>query len=245
MYRIPLSMLLVASLCACGTDTGTGKADSRGLVLKDSGAPADKGEATDAAVKKDTGSSCGKSSYPCGPFGTKPGSVIQDHTFMVFRDPRALCKETKDHKMDTSKSVPMSLKDFYQWDSSCLSKKKKLLWILGSAAWCGICTKEIKAVKAAILAGQIDNRVAFLNLVVDGKTYGKPADVATAKLWVTGFGLNHPVASDMTYAFKKYFLSSGFPLNILVDLETMKIYHARNGDNLAFMGKKMAEFFSK
>ena len=234
-----LPVLLLLALCSCGSDTND-KADSRGLVLNDSGV-ADKAVAADS--KKGTADQ--GVSYPSGPYGTKVGQIIENHTVTVFRDPKSLCKDLKEHKIDTSKSVKMSLQDFYKWDPTCKAKKKKLLWILGSAAWCGICTKEIKAVKAAILAGQIDNRVAFLNLVVDGKTYGKPADVATAKLWVTGFGLNHPVASDMTYAFKKYFLSSGFPLNILVDLETMKIYHARNGDNLAFMGKKMAEFFSK
>ncbi len=235
MYRM-LPALLLLGLCACSSDAND-KADSRSLVLKDSGTAADKGVAS-----KDKG---GAASYPSGPYGTKVGQIIENHSFTVFRDPKFMCKDLKSAKVDLNKSVKMTLKDFYNWDPTCKAKKKKLLWILGSAAWCGICTKEIKAVKAAIAAGQIDSRVAFLNLLVDGKTYGKPADLATAKLWVTSFGLNHAVASDMSYVFKKYFLSTGFPLNVLVDLETMKIYHARNGDNLSFMGKKMAEFFSK
>ena len=243
MLRKTLSILVLISFCGCGS-TDADKADSRGLVLKDSGTTTDKGATPDGTKKPDANQSCGKASYPCGPFGTKVGSVIKNHSFIGFKDPQALCKDTGQHKIDTSKSVPMSLEDWYQWDSSCLSKKKKLLWILGSAAWCGICTKEIKAVKAAVEAGQFDKRVAFLNVVIDGKSYGKAANLATAKQWVTGFGLNFPVGSDTSYSLKKYFLSSGFPLNVLVDLETMKIYHARNGDNLSFMGKKISEFFA-
>ena len=244
MYRKTLLLLLAAVIFGCGSDTD--KVDSGATTDEGGGTKSDQGKVVaDGGIKSDTKApGCGKASYPCKPFGIAAGSIIENHSFTGFRDPKDLCTGEKQKKTDTSKAVTISLQEFYQWDKSCPTKKKKLLWILGSASWCGICTKEIKAIKSAVMAGQIDSRVALLNVVIDGKSPGAAPTEAINKQWVTTFGLNFPVVHDAKGDLRKYFKTSGFPLNILVELDTMKIFYVRNADGLSAVGKKMTEYFA-
>ncbi len=190
------------------------------------------------------GAACGPGIYPCGPYGVLKGSVIENHKFQGYMDPQEHCKPDANKKLDTSRMVPMMLQDWYQGDSACPASKKKLLWILGSAAWCGTCIGEAKSIQAAYAADQVDKRVAFLNVLVDGKSYGNAPSVADTNLWATSLGLSFPVAMDANREMIKYFTASGFPVNILVDLADMKIYYARNGDSVSTIGQKIADFFA-
>lgn len=234
-------ILLVGVLAACGETSGTrdaGASGDRGLILDDQGVQGDQSQDDTVAP------SCGTGIYPCGPYGLTAGSVIENHQFDGFTDPQEHCKPNQQKVLDTSKTVKLALKDWYRGDSSCPTQKKKLLWILGSASWCGICKKEIAQVQAAYSAGQVDARVGFINVVIDGLNVGAPPTEAVTKSWATANNLTFPVARDATRSLAKYFSTSSFPLNVLVDTSNMKIYFVQNGVTLATVGGKITQFFS-
>lgn len=243
MLRLSLVVILALSLHGCGTDgNGNNTPDKGNTGTKDSGTP----KADQAVTPKDGSTpSCGPKSYPCGPFGLTAGQLIKNHEFNGFMDPDGLCKEHDKQNVDTSKTVKIALKDYFQANAKCPSKKKPLLWILGSASWCGICINEIKQVRQALSKGQIDKRVAFINVIIDGSSPGASPTDAITKNWITSKNLQHTVATDANRDLAKYFTKSGFPLNVLVDTKTMKIYYVKNGDSLSAIGKKMQDFFKK
>ena len=242
MRGIILTLTGAFLLMACSDDSG------QSVTKKDGGqTQKDRSIAVgDKAVTPDTtAKTCGPGIYPCGPYGAKAGDILKNHKFMGFRDPKDLCKDPKDKVPDTTKSVALSMQTFFQGDATCPTKKKKLLWVLGSAGWCGTCIKEVKTIQAALSANQIDSRVAFFNVLVDGKTVGGNPDEALLKAFLSTVKGTFPAAYDPTRSLTSYFTASYFPFNMLVDLSNMKIYYAKNGDSVSNIGTKIAQFFAK
>ena len=231
--------LAVFFLIACSDDSGPAGSnkDSGTLPKKDRSITVQ-----DAATPDATAKTCGPGIYPCGPYGTKAGDVLKNHEFMGFRDAQDQCKDHKDKTLDTTKAVALSTKTFYLGDSSCPAKKKKLLWILGSAGWCGTCIKEVKTIQAALSANQLDSRVAFFNVLVDGKAVGGPPSEALLLAWLSTVKGTFPAAYDLKRTMTSYFTASYFPFNMLVDLSNMKIIYAKNGDGVGTIGTKIQQF---
>lgn len=222
-----------------GADSGAVKKDrsisvkDRAVTGKDGAAKADKSTKT-----------CGPGIYPCGPYGKKASSVLANLQFMGYADPKDACKDHKDKKLNMSKAVPISPKTFYQGDKSCPAKKKKLLWILGSAGWCGICVKEVKTIQAALNANQLSKDVVFWNVLVDGKTVSGPPSDALLQSWLSTVNGTFPAAYDLKRVLAGYFTASYFPFNMLVDLSNMKIIYAKNGDKVSTIGTKIQQFLA-
>jgi hypothetical protein len=241
VFQKSILIIAAAGLIGCAEETkahDAGTQNDKGLIITD-------GQGADQQQKLDTvGPSCGPGIYPCGPYGKTKGDIIENHQFNAYADADNLCKDPGQKKVDTSKTITLSLKDFYKGDSKCPSKKKKLLWILGSASWCGICKNEIKQVQSAYTQGQIDARIDFINVIIDGNTVGGSPDDTITKNWATTYNLSFPVATDKNRDLATYFTSSGFPLNLLVDTSNMKIYYVKNASSLSTVGAQIAQFFS-
>ena len=75
------------------------------------------------------------------------------------------------------------------------------------------------------------NNQCFINVLIDGLSVGGAPDDTVTKNWATAYNLTFPVGTDKNRDLAKYFTSSGFPLNVLVDTSNMKIYYVKNASS--------------
>ncbi|MCA9667060.1 MAG: hypothetical protein KC503_15790 [Myxococcales bacterium] len=92
-------------------------------------------------------------------------------------------------------------------------------------------------------AGSIDERVAFVDILFEDDDY-KPATEAFAKQWATQLGIKFPLLLDPTFKMGKYFDRAAVPFNMLVELDTMKVYFATTGAAFALIGQQIQAFFA-
>ncbi len=243
MFRNSFVLFLgfsLLSFSACSDDTSIGGADlqvsPKDAQVGDGVAPAD------SAPSPDTAPAC---RYPEGPYGTTEGKVIENIEFSAFSDPNYLCKAAKDQVMDLSATRKISFKDFY-CSSSCSAKKRKILWVMVSAGWCGPCQSEVAETQANYGKGDIDSRVHLMNIVYEDD-HSKPITESFAKTWAknTHFQLSFPVGLDPTFRMGTYFDRNAVPFNMLVDLSTMKIIYRQTGGDLSAVGSALFKALGK
>ncbi len=247
--RQSMALALIAALAlvgsACSSTDSTEK-DSGGGNGPDPDGPVaqvDKGIVPDLGTADSGGASCGEGIYPCGPYGTSKGDVIEDVTFVGFADPDTFCKPLKDQAIDFSKSKKFSFGDWHRPPEGCPDKKKQLMWVVVSAGWCGPCRAEIQETMAAIKQGAIDDRLALVDILFEDDN-AQPATESYAKnLWAQYVGITFPLLLDPSFKMGKYFDREAVPFNMLVDLETMKIVFRATGANLPAVGQAIQSFF--
>lgn len=224
MKRLFLALGLSLLLLGCGDDTNNTK--------KDSGA--------------DGSSNCGAGIFPCGPYGSKVGSIVENFDMQGFYDAQNFCKAHKDKTAATSKAKPISFKSFHLGDTgaACKAFQPKLMWVMVGAGWCGPCKTEVQAIQKEYAAGTIDARVDLLNIVFEATTPGTPINEAFLKLWADGYGLTLPVAMDPNLNVGAYFNKTNPPFNMLVDTSTMKIYYTQEGGKIDDVKKKVSDFLA-
>jgi thiol-disulfide isomerase/thioredoxin len=239
MHRTLVALALAAGLLGSGCSSKSEK-------QKDTGLATDTVESDFTTALDDGGSTCGAGIYPCGPYGTKQGQVATNMQFLGFEDPKTQCKADKDQVIDTSKLVKISFKDFFLGDtgSGCSTYKKKLLWVMVSAGWCGPCKSEVQSTSQEYAAGNVDSRVGLMNIVFETAAPVAPADETFLKQWVSTFSLNFPTVIDPSFKMGAFFVKSAVPFNMLIDLSNMKIFYEQTGANLPGLGAKITEFFS-
>jgi thiol-disulfide isomerase/thioredoxin len=193
----------------------------------------------DGVAALDVPLTCGTGSYPCGPYGILTGDILEDLSFMGYID------RDNDKKLDTtspsSKDYSMTaMKEFHQ------AGYKKLIWINVSAIWCSVCKKETQELAQLYKAGKIDKRVEIYQIMFEDENY-KPMDKAKLGEWIEAFGkpsfayyagtpLTFPTVMDPSFKMGKYFDKAATPMNMLVDVKTMKIIYAKTGYSLQSMG---------
>ncbi|MCK5798330.1 MAG: hypothetical protein KAI47_14155, partial [Deltaproteobacteria bacterium] len=130
--------------------------------------------------------------------------------------------------------------------SSCPAKKRKILWVMVSAGWCGPCQQEVAETQANYGKGDIDSRVHLMNIVYEDDK-SKPITESFAKLWAENkqFKLSFPVGMDPTFRMGTYFDRNAVPFNMLVDLSTMKIIYRQTGGDLSAVGSALFKALSK
>jgi thiol-disulfide isomerase/thioredoxin len=246
-----LGALGLGALLALGP--GCGKND----VQPDSGTKADTRPATDFTSVPDTGpAACGPTIYPCAPYGTKTNDVAANLDFLGFQDPEEQCEEHKTKTPDYSKLSLVAFKDFFLGDPKATCKRK-LLWVIVSAGWCGPCQKEVKSTALMYAKGQVDARIGILNIVFETDTPGTPADEAFTKDWSNALGpdlngdgkadgpVTFPVVMDPGFKMGAYFNKAATPFNMLVDLSNMQIFYQLTGGDANAVGPKITEFLNK
>lgn len=223
--------VLSLTLGACSSD-GDAKPDSGGgidLLLADT-------------TSADSGPAC---DYPAGPYGTTEGKLVENFEFKAFADANYQCKDPADQVMDLSKTRKVSFKDYF-CNSSCPEKKKKILWVMVSAGWCGPCQQEVAETQAQYGKGALDPRVHLINILYEDDK-SKPVTEEFGKLWAKNnqFQLTFPVALDPQFTMGKYFDRNAVPFNMLVDLDTMKIIFRQTGANLPAVGQAIFNYLNK
>lgn len=226
------ALLAAVSLCGCyeaysKEDSGTGmtQPDSHIPDLM----PVDMwGDA--CPYPPDSTTACGSCLYPCGPYGKAVGDVIENFTFEGLRDPKEHCKSHASKKLDTS-PVTISMRDWYLGDPSpgCKQFRRKVLWIAFVVGWCSGCASEMKAIQSKITGDIIREQVGLLLAVSDNKAKEK-ADVAFLKTLASDLGLTMALVADPDRKIRTLFaFCSSLPMNLVVDLKTMKIVYADCG----------------
>lgn len=135
--------------------------------------------------------------YPAGPYGKAEGAILEDLGFV------------------TPDGGALSLSDIHADES------KSLLVILTSSGWCTACIEEQPALEA--IHNQYKGRGLALVVTLFEDDQFLPADAALAQEWVERHGVTFPVVADPEFVFEDYYDARQTPMNMIVDLASMKI----------------------
>ena len=69
--------------------------------------------------------------------------------------------------------------------------------------------------------------------------------VPSAAMVMERFGITFPLAMDPEFQMQKYFQRNAVPVNMLIDLRTMRIHFFQTGVSLSRVGQEMVAFFSR
>ncbi len=135
--------------------------------------------------------------YPPGPYGTGEGAVLAPLSFV---------------------NPDGSTLDLAQIQAD---DRNRLLLVSTSAGWCTACIEEQPAL--ADLHDRYSPRglVVMVSLFEDANFL--PADARLAEGWQQKYDLPFLVVADPTFQFKDYYDSRQTPMNMIVDLSSMKI----------------------
>jgi peroxiredoxin len=172
------------------------------------GCGAASGEEEDAAAdtsSPDTTSDAPVEPGPCPgpPHGTEVGDVIEDHAFPAAGGGTLSLCDLRD--------VP----------------DNRLLLIYGTAGWCTQCTYESGDL-GGIHADYHDDGLEVLAVVFEDET-SSPADVEYARSYRDYYDFPFPTVADPELQIGAYFDKSTTPLNMFVDLPTMRILDIQTG----------------
>ncbi|MBM4354995.1 MAG: TlpA family protein disulfide reductase [Deltaproteobacteria bacterium] len=239
MNRSPLFLLLLllalgpgVGACDSGgdtTDTGSGLPDVAAdqptegtLDLVEADEPAPPHDVIDAPddVQVEEAYVPPKTEYPSAPYGQTTGTILKNHSFL---DPAA------------EKVVKLS--DLYK------SPTKKLLLINSSAGWCSACKQEAMALKGVYDTYKGDGFEIWFTLFQDYE--GNPATVSFWNKWMNSMKPNYPTLLDTEFQMGDYFKVESTPMNMMVDLATMKIVYLQVGYNEAGLKSKIKELLGK
>jgi len=158
--------------------------------------------------------------YPAGPYGRGVGAVVENLSFLGWRDPVA-------SGYDPAQLETVSFGDFYDPTGT----QVKLIVLNASAIWCGFCQAEMRDMKAnATDAKYRAKGVRVLGaLFQDGQ--GSPAKPDDLRVWgsAPAHAITFPLLLDPGLKAGVYFTSDATPLNLIIDATTMRIVRAVMG----------------
>ena len=162
--------------------------------------------------------------YPTTGCGTEVGSVIANYTFTGRLKGK-----------DTPTAASIRLSDFYDPDGS---KGNRFLVINVSALWCVYCKEEAKQLPA-LKTTYGPKGVLFMTDLAQ-KLDSSAADQADVDAWISSFALDTTVVNDPTFVLgSAFFDPAKMPLNLIVDLKTMKIVLKVIGSDLPTVTAKL------
>ncbi|NUP13025.1 MAG: TlpA family protein disulfide reductase [Polyangiaceae bacterium] len=157
------------------------------------------------------------------------GSVITNFKFEGFPNPDE----------DKSESVDIQLADFYNQSGDEVfpegsplgagEPKPTVLLLNIGAVWCGPCQEEADTVLPGQYAKYSPKGVQFVFVLADGPNQGVPAGLNSLVSWTTKYETLWPATIDPSYTLGSLFKGAAFPVNIVIDTQTMKIVEAVAG----------------
>jgi hypothetical protein len=198
--RLALALVALGSLAGCG--------DQLAMDLSKPGAGA--------------GAECDPAKYPCGPFGTTIGQVVQNLQLLGQHD------DNGDGKVTDEAVRKIALADYFQ------NKGIKVLAVLVAAEWCGPCNEEQPELITSWKKYQDQKAgVQYFEAIIEDIHYS-PADMTTVDRWAGknwgGMGvIPFDMGADPTVALGPYYDIAAFPMQMVIQTKDMTIQWKGNG----------------
>jgi len=157
----------------------------------------------DTATDDLAGSSGPRDGYPPGPYGTTADTVIANLQFT------------------TAEGDPLSFEDLYA------DGDNRLLLISTAAGWCTSCREEQPKLQSLHAQHHARGLVVLLALFEDA-AYAT-ATAAEAARWKDRNSLTFDVVADEAFALSAYYDPMSTPMNMMVDVASMKILWLTTG----------------
>jgi hypothetical protein len=163
------------------------------------------GGQADTAPQADLTGDLGDDGYPAGPYGKEEGQPLANLSFF-----------------DPASAAQVSLRDLRGGEA-------RVLMITSSAGWCGACLQE--AVVMNSIEADWAPRGLYILYTLFQDWNGGEADEGFWTQWCDQTDPTYRVVLDPDFVLGNYFNPDSAPLNLLVDLETMKILRLETGFN--------------
>ncbi|MBX3126773.1 MAG: TlpA family protein disulfide reductase [Polyangiaceae bacterium] len=183
-----------------------------------------------------TGGNGGSGTYPAGPYGKDKGEVAENFLFpQVWTNPTA-----QGH--DAAALAPASLSDFYNPTGGT---DGELLLLNAGAMWCNPCKAEHGgSASSPSLNDHFDELspkgFRLLALLIENAK-GDTATPADLGAWTQAYETRFPMGLDADFQMQRYGTIGGLPINVLIDLRSMKILARVTGDPAAIWPTVKAE----
>jgi len=200
--------LLALPISGCGSDSESARDFDRSGGSSSSGS---NGSAPGVAIVR----------YPTAPYGTTPGSVVENFQFLGWKSPGAA-------NYEESAFERVSLSDFYDPEGQ---RGIKLIVLNGSAVWCGVCRSEANDISTRNIYAQYKQRgVEFVWSLFEDAS-GNPAKPLDLANWANNYEVDFPMVLDPSLKLGSFFSADATPLNLLIDARTMRIVSVMLGYN--------------
>lgn len=153
--------------------------------------------------------------YPKGPYGVEVGEVFADLALEGYLR-EAVGTATVGYG-------PVKLSDLRK-----VAGARYLLFSVG-AEWCGACRTEARELAAAA-EGWAEQGGLVLGVIIQDAA-GKATGQAEIDNWAERYGTNYSLAADPQARVGQRFAIDTLPLNLILDLKTMKVLKKSVGDN--------------
>lgn len=144
--------------------------------------------------------------YPSCPYGIEVGQTAQNATFIGRMG-----------GLDTPRG-DISLASLHALRAS----GSRFLVLNVAAFWCSPCKEEAKEFQASMVPEYGKKGVAFLSVVLQNAAR-QPTNDDDIDTWIRAFKITFPVVRDPQGYVARFFDPSTMPLNMVINLETMKI----------------------
>jgi thiol-disulfide isomerase/thioredoxin len=145
----------------------------------------------------DNGEDVPRGAYPAGPYGTSEGTILEALTFIQ------------------PDGTPRSFEDIWK------DNTKKLLLVVTASGWCVACIDEQPELKS-YHEKYAAKGLAILEAYFEDSEY-QPATKEGAESWKRQYELPFDVVADPEFKTGAYYDPSSTPMNMMVDVNEMKI----------------------
>ncbi|HLV21225.1 MAG TPA: TlpA disulfide reductase family protein [Polyangiaceae bacterium] len=163
------------------------------------------------------------STYPPGPYLSEVGSTLENFSFSGWRDPVAA-------GFDPSALEVIRMSDFYD---PAGARGLELLLVNTAAIWCQACRVEHRTLPERRAELRARGFEVLSGLFQDASA--DPADIQDLQTWVEQFEIDFPMVLDPEFQLGKYGSAEAAPINLLVDVRSMRIIERFVGDQEAVM----------
>lgn len=144
-----------------------------------------------------------RGAYPSGPYGKAEGALIGPLSFTL------------------PDGTPRTLEDVWKDEGN------RLLLLVTASGWCTSCVEEQPALER--LHGEWDARgLVIIEALFETQDFA-PGDAALAASWKRQYNLSFDVVADPPFVLGDYYDKALTPMNMLVDVSTMKIIRIATG----------------
>lgn len=166
----------------------------------------DAGAVGPVTVKPVIDSGANDGGYPGGPYGVERGQVLTNASFIGRRNGLESPRETFD----------------FEALRAMRASGAKLLVFNVAAFWCSPCKSEAVEFQETVVPKYAPRGVLFLSAVVQDSSR-RPTTDTQIDAWISTFHTTFAIARDPGGFVNTLFNPDSMPLNMIVDLETMKI----------------------